>query len=102
MNREDIIAALRAHEPELRAAGVHSLSLVGSAARGVQRAESDVDVLVRMDPGVLGTGFAYFGRIDALTHRLETILQGPVDIIVEPVHKERLRREVYRDRTVAF
>lgn len=100
MNRDDIIAALRAHEPELRAVGVRGLSLVGSAARGMQRADSDVDVLVRLAPEV--TGFAYFGRIDALTHRLETILKRPVDIIVEPVHKERLRRAVYRDRTVAF
>jgi uncharacterized protein len=102
MNRDDIIAALRAHEPELRAAGVRSLSLVGSAARETQRADSDVDVLVRLVPEAMGTGFAYFGRIDALTHRLETILKRPVDIIIEPVHKERLRREVYRDRAVAF
>jgi predicted nucleotidyltransferase len=102
VNRDDIIAALRAHEPELRAAGVRSLSLVGSVARGMQRANSDVDVLVRLVPEVIGSGFAYFGRIDALTHRLETILKRPVDIIVEPVHKERLRRAVYRDRTVAF
>ncbi len=102
MNRDDIIAALRAHEPELRAAGVRSLSLVGSAARGTQRADSDVDVLVRLVPEVIGSGFAYFGRVDALTHRLETILKRPVDVIVEPVHNQRLRRAVYRDRTVAF
>jgi predicted nucleotidyltransferase len=102
MNRDDIIAALRAHEPELRAAGVRSLSLIGSAARGRQRADSDIDVLVRLVPEVMGTGFAYFGRIDALTHRLEAILKRPVDIITEPVYKERLRREVDRDRTVAF
>ena len=102
MNRDDIIAALRAHEPELRAAGIRSLSLVGSAAREAQRADSDVDVLVRLVPEAMGTGFAYFGRIDALTHRLETILKRPVDIIVEPVHKEHLRRAIYRDRAVAF
>jgi uncharacterized protein len=102
MNRDDIIAALRAHEPELRAAGVRSLSLVGSAAREIQRPDSDVDVLVRLVPEAMGTGFAYFGRIDALTHRLEAILKRPVDVIVEPVYKERLRRAVYRDRAVAF
>jgi predicted nucleotidyltransferase len=100
MSRDDIIAALRAHEPELRAAGVRSLSLVGSAARETQRPDSDVDVLVRLVPEA--TGFAYFGRVDALTHRLEAILKRPVDVIVEPIHKERLRRAVSRDRTVAF
>jgi predicted nucleotidyltransferase len=102
VNRDDIIAALRAHEPELRAAGVGSLSLIGSAARGDYRAESDIDVLVRLVPEVTTTGFAYFGAIDALTHRLEAILKRPVDVITEPVYKERLRREVDRDRTVAF
>ena len=102
MNRDDIIATLRAHETELRAAGVASLSLIGSAARGRGRDDSDIDVLVRLEPEAAGAGFAYFGRIDALTHRLETILKRPVDIITEPVPKERLRREVDRDRTVAF
>jgi uncharacterized protein len=102
MNRDDIIAALRAHEPELRAAGVRGLSLVGSAARGTPRADSDVDVLVLLVPEAMGTGFGYFGRIDALTHHPEAILKRPVDVIVEPVHNERLRRAVYRDRAVAF
>jgi len=102
VSRDDIIAALRAHEPELRAAGITSLSLVGSAARGGHRDDSDIDVLVRLDSEAASAGFAYFGRIDALTHRLETILKQPVDVITEPVHKERLRREVDRDRTVAF
>jgi len=102
VNKHDIIATLRAHEPELRAAGVSSLSLVGSMVRGGHRNDSDIDVLVRMDAQSTGSGFAYFGRIDALTHRLEAILKRPVDIITEPVYKERLRREVDRDRTVAF
>jgi predicted nucleotidyltransferase len=33
MTRDALIAALRAHEPELKAAGVVRLSLFGSAAR---------------------------------------------------------------------
>lgn len=102
MNRDDILAELRAHEPELRAAGVRSLSLVGSAAREQQRVDSDVDVLVQLAPEMMGKGFAYFGRIDALARRLEAILDRPVDIIVEPVRKERLRRAIERDRAVAF
>jgi predicted nucleotidyltransferase len=102
VNRDDIIAELRAHEPELRAAGVRSLSLVGSAARGEQRADSDIDVLVGLAPEVTDAGFAYFGRIDALVHRLEALLKRPVEVIVEPVQKERLRRALDKDRAVAF
>jgi uncharacterized protein len=33
MNRDEVIATLRAHEAELRAAGVERLSLFGSVAR---------------------------------------------------------------------
>ena len=102
MNRDDMIATLRAHEPELRAAGVASVSLVGSSAREEQRRDSDVDVLVRLKDETALLGFAYFGRIDALTRQFETILKRPVDVITEPVRKERLRHEIEKDRAVAF
>jgi predicted nucleotidyltransferase len=102
MNRDEIIAALRAHEPELRAAGAASLSLVGSMARGDEKATSDIDVLVRLEADPARNGFAYFGMIDRLTRRLEAIVRRPVDVIAEPVRKQRLRREVEKDRVVAF
>lgn len=41
----EMIAALRAHEVELRAAGIRHLSLFGSVARGDAGAGSDVDLL---------------------------------------------------------
>jgi predicted nucleotidyltransferase len=102
VNRNEIIAALRAHEPELRAAGAASLSLVGSAARGDEQETSDIDVLVRLEPDPARRGFAYFGTIDRLTRRLEAIVLRPVDIIAEPVRKQRLRHEVEKDRIIAF
>lgn len=51
MNRDQAIAVLRAHEPELRAAGVELLSVFGSVARGEATGGSDVDVVVRLTPG---------------------------------------------------
>ena len=39
MNRDQVIRALKAHEQELRAAGVVSVSLFDSTARGVGRLE---------------------------------------------------------------
>jgi predicted nucleotidyltransferase len=45
MERDKVIATLRAHEPELRAAGVVRLSLFGSTARNESGAASDVDLL---------------------------------------------------------
>jgi len=45
MDREHVIAILRRHEPQLKAAGVVHLSLFGSTARGDRRADSDIDLL---------------------------------------------------------
>ena len=46
MNRAEIIARLKAAEPELRAFGVAALYLFGSHARDEAGANSDVDVFV--------------------------------------------------------
>jgi uncharacterized protein len=102
MIRDEIIAKLRAHEPELRAAGVRSLALFGSVARGEQHNDSDIDIIVRLTSEAADGGFAYFGRLDALNRRLEAILERPVDIVAEPVRKDRLRRSIEKDRIVAF
>jgi len=102
MKRQEIIAKLRAHEAELRAAGVISLALFGSAARGEQRDDSDIDVVVRLADEARRGGFAYFGRLDSLSRRLAEILHRPVDVVAEPVSKERLRREIEKDRVIAF
>jgi uncharacterized protein len=102
MRSEEIITKLRAHENELRAAGVTSLALFGSAARGEQHEDSDIDVVVRLSDEARRGGFAYFGRIDSLSRRLAEILDRPVDVVAEPIIKDRLRREIEKDRIVAF
>ncbi|MGB7037403.1 MAG: nucleotidyltransferase domain-containing protein [Xanthobacteraceae bacterium] len=102
MKRDEIISRLRAHEEELRAAGVTGLALFGSAARGEQGGDSDVDVVVKLSEEARRGGFAYFGRIDTLSRRLAEILQRPVDIVAEPIMKDRLRRAIEKDRMVAF
>ena len=48
MKREEVIARLRAHELELRQAGIVGLSLFGSTARG-EAAANDVDLLAALD-----------------------------------------------------
>ena len=49
MDRAQVIAKLKAVEPQLRAHGVAALYLFGSYARDEARPDSDVDVFV--DPG---------------------------------------------------
>ena len=50
MSRDKILARLQAHEPELRGMGVRSLALFGSVARGEDTPESDIDLLVSIEP----------------------------------------------------
>jgi hypothetical protein len=102
MNRDDAIALLRTHEPELRAAGIESVSIFGSVARGEATPGSDLDLVVRVDAAFRAGGFAYFGRLDALGTQLRDILGCPVDVVTEPVRKDRLRQEIAQDAALAF
>ena len=102
MRRAEIISALRAHEEELRQAGVVSLSLFGSVARDDDGTESDIDVVVQLNDAARQGGFAYLARLNRLRHRLEEILTRRVDLITEPIRKERLRRQIEKDRVLAF
>ena len=102
MNREQIIATLRIHEPELKAAGVLSVSVFGSAVRGDAMEESDIDVAVRLAENFSSGGFDYFGRLEELEQQLSRILGCRVDVVEEPVRKERFQRQIDRDRALAF
>ncbi len=95
---ERVIAALRAHEAELRDAGVRRLSLFGSVARGDEHADSDVDLAAEFDPGARMDLF----RLAALERRVAEIVGRRVDLMPEPTEKPRLRANIERDRRLAF
>ena len=101
-DRNAILANLRAHESELRRAGVLSLSLFGSAARGDAGPKSDIDIVVRLSEDFAEGGFEYLGRLEDLRERLGQIVGREVDIVTEPIRKDRLRRNVEEDRLLAF
>ena len=62
----------------------------------------DVDVAVRLGENFSKRGLDYISRLDALERRLSEILGCRVDVIEEPVRKERFQREIDRDRDLAF
>jgi predicted nucleotidyltransferase len=95
---EQVIAILRAHETELREAGVRRLSLFGSIARGDADADSDVDLAAKFDPAAEMDLI----RLVALERQLGEKLGRPVEILPEPVENPRLRANVERDRVIAF
>ncbi len=53
MDRDTVIARLRAHEQELKSAGVLSLRLFGSVARDEVGPDSDVDLMAPLRQGAL-------------------------------------------------
>lgn len=54
MDRDVALAALRAHEPQLKQLGVEHLFLFGSTARDDAHETSDVDLFFDHRPGSLG------------------------------------------------
>jgi predicted nucleotidyltransferase len=95
---EDVVTILRAHVTELRAAGIRHLSLFGSTARDEAGADSDIDLLADLDPD------AHIGliRLAGIELRLGEILGRKVDLLTEPIHKDRLRANIERDRRRVF
>jgi predicted nucleotidyltransferase len=49
IDRERVIAALRAHQAELHRRGVRHAALFGSIARGEGKRTSDIDILIELD-----------------------------------------------------
>jgi predicted nucleotidyltransferase len=76
MNRDEVISRLRAHEPELRAAGITRLSIFGSIARGDNSPESDVDLLAEFDTARHYTLLT----MGTLESHLADLLETPVDL----------------------
>ncbi|MBI4275376.1 MAG: nucleotidyltransferase domain-containing protein [Rhizobiales bacterium] len=50
MTRDEIIDKLRATAPAIKAEGVTRLAIFGSRARGDEQANSDLDILIEVDP----------------------------------------------------
>jgi uncharacterized protein len=98
----ELLAVLRAHEAELRAQGIETITLFRSFARGGETASSDVDLLVRPGEGFSPGGFEHFGRLDALRERLKLLFGRDIDIVEEPVVAPRLRRIIAREGVRAF
>jgi hypothetical protein len=98
MDRDGVVQTLRAHELELKAAGIVHLRLFGSVARGEASPSSDVDLMVDLDAS------KKFSLLDmsSLENRLSDILEVRVDLALSKSMKEPIRRSAEREAVLAF
>ena len=89
----DVLALLRQHEPELKGRfGVSKIGIFGSFARGEERPDSDVDILVTFQrdrktfDNFMGTKFY-----------LEDLFQRKVDLVTDAALKPLIRDPILQD-----
>jgi uncharacterized protein len=90
MNSSDIISRLK-DDVTLKALGVQSLKLFGSAARNTARQDSDADFLVRF------AGTPTFDRFMDLKFHLEDVLGVSVDLVTEDALRPEMRLSVEQE-----
>lgn len=98
MKRDQVIATLRAHEPELRAAGLLRVALFGSVARNEAKAGSDIDLLASFDSARQLSLLDVIG----IENRLADLLGQPVDLVEEGTLRPRVGETVGREIVRAF
>jgi uncharacterized protein len=99
MDKASIIEKLRAHESELKAAGVAHLFLHGSYARGTMvREASDVDMIAEFDPS------RRLSLLDmvATENRLADMLGVRVDLSPAKSLKDPVAAKASREGVLAF
>jgi predicted nucleotidyltransferase len=98
MDRDGVIAKLREHEPELKAAGIVHLRLHGSVARGEASEASDVDLIAEFD----ATKPLSLLDMVGLENRLADLLGVAVDLSPAKMLKEPVREKAVREAVFAF
>jgi hypothetical protein len=98
MQSQDVIDILRRNADTLRERGVKHAALFGSVARGEAGPESDIDILIDLDPSVGFDVFSYVG----LKSFIEELFPGRVDVVNRAALKPYLRQPVAADLLHAF
>jgi hypothetical protein len=92
MDKELVLATLKANADKLRSRGVERLGLYGSTARGEATPSSDIDLLLSLRPQSMS-----LFELAGLQEELEQLLGQTVDLTTTPITNPFLAREINRD-----
>jgi predicted nucleotidyltransferase len=98
MNRQEILARLKENETALRARGVSHAAVFGSRARGDDRPDSDIDIMIEVDPAAPIGVYEYV----ALKDYIAELFDGSVDVVSRNGLKSYIRPAATADAIYAF
>ncbi len=98
MNAQDIIATLKENEAALKTRGVTHAALFGSRARGDNRPDSDIDIMIEIAPSRPMGVFEYTG----IVQYIEDMFSAPVVVSNRAAIKAHVRPSAEKTALYAF
>ncbi len=98
MTKDDVLTALRARESDLRAKGVARAALFGSIARGEHGPDSDIDIMIDLDPE---RHVGVYGLVDIM-NTIGDLFTIKVDVSERQSLRPFVRPSAERDAIYAF
>ncbi|ACE98839.1 nucleotidyltransferase domain-containing protein [Rhodopseudomonas palustris] len=98
MDRRTALEILKNSEAPLRARGVRRAALFGSVTRGTNLPDSDIDVLIEIDPTARITVFDYVELKDYIAG----LFDHPVDVVNRDQLKPSVAPSAAQDAIYAF
>jgi predicted nucleotidyltransferase len=98
MDTQEILTRLMENEAALKARGVSHAALFGSRARGDNRPDSDIDILIDLAPEAPIGVWEYAG----LKAYIADLFEGPVDVVSHETLKPHIRPAATTDAVYAF
>jgi len=93
-----VIRVLRRAAPDLQKLGVTHLSIFGSTARGTERPDSDIDLLLDLDPRQRIDLFDYAG----IVAEIQKLVPHGIEVALRDKLKAHVASDVLRDEIHVF